>query len=77
MLWIRNLQAPHADRLACSPSALLSRGSVAQDDRAHARFQAASLSVKGVITWHQIPTKNENGEMEIKSWPMILPHDLA
>lgn len=80
MLWVRSVQVP---LLAYWPATLVvnsfsaDRGTTQRDGKAHEKFQAASLSVKGVITWHQIPTKNEHGDMEFRSWPMILPYDLA
>lgn len=50
---------------------------MARDDRAHSKFVSAGLAVKDVITWHQIPVKNDNGDQEVRSWPLMLPHDMA
>lgn len=55
----------------------MSRPNVAKDDRAHRKFLKAGLALKEVITWHQLPIKNSDDEMEIKSWPLMLPHNLA
>ena len=50
---------------------------MARDDRAHGKFVGAGLAVKDVITWHQIPVKTDNGEQEVRTWPLMLPHDMA
>lgn len=53
------------------------RSTLTKDDRTHERFVKAGLAFKDVITWHQIPIKNDNDELELKSWPLMLPHNLA
>ena len=35
------------------------------------------MALKDVITWHQVPIQNDDDELEIKSWPLMLPHNMA
>ena len=53
------------------------RRAAVRDEAAHALLLKVGLAVKDAITWHQIPIRNDDGKMEIKSWPLMLPHNLA
>ncbi len=80
MLWLWSVCVPCMQPLAFwNPNIFvsISRPNVCKDGRAHRKFVKAGLALKEVITWHQLPIKNNDDEMEIKSWPLMLPHNLV
>lgn len=50
---------------------------MAHDERAHAKMVGANLAFKNLITYHFLPVALEDGGMDLKAWPMILPEDMA
>ena len=49
----------------------------AHEDRFHQSLRTAGLEFPDVITWEQIPMKQEDDNVLLQSWPLILPHVLV
>ena len=43
----------------------------------HHSLQRAGLEFEDVVTWEQVPMKQEDGTVQLQSWPVILPHALV
>lgn len=48
-----------------------------KDDRCYRRLTSANLAFGDLISHVQLPICNEDGEYELREWPMIKPHELA
>ena len=47
------------------------------EDRLHRNLQRDGLEIADVISWEQIPMLDEDDNVAMISWPLILPHILA
>ena len=45
--------------------------------RMHERMQKAGLEFRDVVTYMEIPMKQEDASVSFVSWPVILPHIFA
>lgn len=48
-----------------------------KDERVHQKLMTTGLAFRDIITWRQIPIQNEDGQVEVRNWPMILPHRMV
>ena len=58
--------------------AYFSRSTATADARAHQMLVRRDLAVRDVISWHHLPTLDEeSGELELALWPVLEPDRLA
>ena len=48
-----------------------------KDERVHQKLMSTGLAFRDIISWRQLPIQNEDGQVEIRNWPMILPHRMV